>query len=694
MIPTVGDLESDALPYRFGDLFNPPGLTNFLGCLQVDHDLTGIRSLTFPPYSEGDTATATLFLDNRYARSLGVPVTFRWRPDRIERDMEYDGLRLHSRTCLVDGRTAALVSLTVTNLTERERPVRLRLALASAVAAAPGPWREPYPPCESDNEITFDTSRAAFLATARHSKAASLQGCRPAPDEVRDQALHYAVTLPPGQSWRLDYVHAVGAGPESVAALFDQVMADPEAELARSERRWNAELRAMFTPGNASFSGSLPVLETGDAALRRIYQLGALGVVYFRRDSPASVLGRTYDTLMPRYWQTVTFLWDYSLSSLVHAMLDPAVMRRHLEHWMRTDVHTHMGTEWLTGSPVGVWYSVNDHAMMKTARDYLAWSGSPDWLARRPGEDPSESASAGGRTVAEYLDGYATSWQQFQGGSGLADYGGIGNLLECVSSYVHEVASLNAANVANLRTAAELADLSGRPAEAARHRSTADQLAHRIAELYVPGSGYFASRHPDGRLVPVRHCYDFSTVLNAMAGDLTATHHAEMVAFFEAELRTDNWMHALSCADPDVVFSVRPDHQWTGAYPAWPPDAALALCRIGEQRRAVGWLQQLAASANQGPFGQAHFVDPVYPAHAGGARKAPPELPWITDWACSSSGAWVSAIVEGVFGVSASLDGTLSANPALDGTDPDSRLVGMPLRGRLCTVDRRGVVTT
>ena len=36
--PTVQDFCSDTLVHGFGDLWNPPGLTNFLGCAQVDAD--------------------------------------------------------------------------------------------------------------------------------------------------------------------------------------------------------------------------------------------------------------------------------------------------------------------------------------------------------------------------------------------------------------------------------------------------------------------------------------------------------------------------------------------------------------------------------------------------------------------------------------------------------------------------------
>ena len=82
----------------------------------------------------------------------------------------------------------------------------------------------------------------------------------------------------------------------------------------------------------------------------------------------------------------------------------------------------------------------------------------------------------------------------------------------------------------------------------------------------------------------------------------------EMVAFFKRELQTPTWMRALSTKDLDVTFSIRPDHQWTGAYCSW---AALALSGLYVAGEANGtdWMKGLAKTAQQGPFGQAHFTE-------------------------------------------------------------------------------------
>ena len=334
-------------------------------------------------------------------------------------------------------------------------------------------------------------------------------------------------------------------------------------------------------------------------------------------------MGRTYDTLLPRYWQSVTFIWDYFLSMRVHAMLDPTVMRRYLEYWIRTDIHSHFGTEYLTGGPVGYWYSVNDYAMVSMVREYVRWTGDRAWL--------NKEIEGSGKRVGEFVVDFALQWVKYRSASGLADYGGINNLLECVSTYTHQVASLNVANVYNMRVAARLSDQMGLSKAVSRGlRAKAEALLSAVQELYVNGKGYWLARHPDGTAYEVRHCYDLLTVLNTIPNDLTEAQKAEMTAYFVRELQTETWMRALSASDPNAVFDTRPDHQWTGAYPAWPSETVRGLYRIGQSELAFHWLKGMARTANQGPFGQAHFADGVVDLEEGGARKAPSDPPLLT----------------------------------------------------------------
>jgi hypothetical protein len=672
------------MTHRFGDVFNPPGLTNFIGCVQVDVDPVAIRSLNFPPFACSDTVTAALYVNGKIFAAHGAPVTITWFPDRVERVAEVDGLLIRSTTVLPMGKLAALVHVEVENRSGQEREVVLKLGLRANVTKQVRVWENAFPPSESDNIVEVDEARGALRFRARQSSAVSLQGVYPAAQRPACNGVQVRWRMKVGERQSFTYLNVIAETAREAEHVFDELAPRAELEIARARDEWNAELRAVFTPGNDRYSGHMPLLETSDRDILKLYHTGILGVIYFKRDTPFSVHGRAYTTLMPRYWQPVTFLWDYSLSSLVHALLDPAVMRSNLARWMKLDIHKHFGTEYLTGGGVGPWYSVNDYAMTTIARDYLRFSGDFDWL--------DHHVSDGESRVVDYLERYANNYQRFVTKNGLADYGGLNNLLECVNSYVHEVASLNAANVFCLRTVAEIVAMRCNKAKAAQMLAEADALVQQVQKLYVPGKGYWHARSPDGSLREVRHCYDFITLLNAMPQDLSSSQKREMVDFFRRELKTEAWMHALSCDDDDAIFSVRPDHQWTGAYPAWPPLAATGLYRMGEVELAFDWLKGLARSANQGPFGQAHFAESVVDPEDGGARKAPPDFPYITDWTCSSNGSWCNVIIESIFGMKATLNRGISAAPQFGKFDRDARLRNVRYHGRNYDVTSKGIV--
>lgn len=695
MIPVVEDLESAGLVHRFGDVFNPPALTNFRGSVQAAVDITGIRSLNFPPFgcsdlfppvTWSDSLTGALFLNGQYFGATGASITFEWRPDRIQRRAEHNGLQLGSDTILVVDEMACVVRLRIQNFSGEARRLLLRFGLKSTVTRNTEGWRRVFSPSELDNEVEVDPGRAALLFRARHSAAVSLQGILPRDAEVDPKGVVIRCGLGRGETTEVFLLDVIAPSAEGARELYDRIAADPSAEFERARRTWNEELHAAFTPGNGRYSGSLPRLETRNRHVQRLYNAGVTGIVYFKRESPDPQIGRTYTTLMPRYWQTITWLWDYQLGSAIHAMLDPVVMRGLLELWMSKDIHTFMGTDWLTNEPVGEGYAVNDHSILQILHDYVRWTGDREWLCR------SLPSPSGARSrVIDRVRDYARAWEARKSPSGLADYGDLKGLLECVSTYAHEVAGLNAANVANLRTAAELLTAAGETSEADVLRAEASALLGHVRELYAEGEGFWYARHPGGRKVPVRHCFDLLTVLTSIPDDLTRDQRDEMRRFFREELQTPTWMHALSPRDSDCVFDLRPDHQWTGAYVAWPARTAAGLLGIGEVELVGEWLKGLARTTRQGPFGQAHFVEAVLPPEAGGARKAPSEFPFLVDWACSAGGAWASLVVESIFGAAASIDGELRANPLPEILGRGSRLVNVPYQGRLYTIDARGV---
>jgi len=348
------------------------------------------------------------------------------------------------------------------------------------------------------------------------------------------------------------------------------------------------------------------------------------------------------------------------------------------------DIHKGYGIDFLSGEPLGFWYAVNDYALIHMAYQYLRYSGDYAWLDKK----------IRGETVFEHLVESADYWKHIADEDGLADYGEKENLLECVSTYTHKVASFNAANVWNARTVAEFAELVGNADVASRLRQQADALAEAVNSLYVEGAGYFHCKQPDGSMVPVRHCLDLFTVMQCMREDLPEQQRKEMIDFFLRELKTTTWMHALSPQDPDAAFSSRTDHQDEGAYTTWPAYCLEVLLQEGYLQEALDWVGAdgkvgLADVTRQGPFGQAYYHgDGESPRVCGAAAKAPMEWPHIEKPVLISGGKYAQVIIEAFIGVNPQLGGDILLT---DQDLPfDLRLVNLHLRKE--NYDVKGVV--
>ncbi len=697
--PSLEEFSSARLTCRTGELFNPPALTNFLGCLQVAPDITAVQHLTFAPWSVGASWLGALQFDGCRLHTTAAEIAFEWRPDRVVRQTARHDWHFTSTTVMGVRAQTVTVALQITNRAATRRSVRFALLAGEGVVRSDDGWHTPASPQEAPlisttpwegappattlrrNRREVLADRSGLLFSSRASAAHALQATSPAPDWIDRRWLGFNWSFEPGETRTLHFFIAVGGDPEELRSALTRWRENPGAELTAAETDWRAEIAAAFTPGNARYSGHLPVLRTTNTALRAIYLNAVITAIYLKREPLASPHGRTYVTLMPRYWATTSFINDWSLAALLLTLLDPACVRRTIERWLERDIHRHFGTEYVSGRSTGNWYSCNDYAMARLITLYVRVTGEADWLAHRVGE----------RTVLDHLLACATHYRTLDRGSGLADYGDRNSLLEAVGTYEHEVASLNAANVWILRETAALLDWRGLAEEASRLRQEATALVSRVQSLYVAGAGYWHCRQPDGELVPVRHAWDFIHTLNFLHADLTAAQITEMIAFFRRELMTPTWMSALSPLDEDTGFSLRPDHQWNGSYPAWVSLAATALLNSGHADLLATWLPGLAASAQQGPYSQAHFVETAAPTVAGGARKAPTEWPYINDWTCLSAGNFFETVVLGLFGFDPSYT-QASARPQLDRLDPQAALHGLRWQGQLLEIRADGTI--
>lgn len=611
--PEIETLAGAWLEPEREEAFALPTVANSHGMVQVAWGPTGIQNWVVPPNGY-PTPTGTLYrIDDGRPRRVGPDGTrYRWFPWKVERTHPVvdstvtlhaadsavtETLRFHEsgRYAIVFGGLARTWSFTdYWNLPPEDVPQFSAVWDGGAVLI--------------EDTKTFGTARIlpASPPAAAHPyrRLDSFLEGSPAERRGRYVALEFEVSAGDEVSWSAVQGTSTEIAPHS----------DPDS----GRRSWAELWNAAFTPGNALFSGHLPALTFGDDRLDRLYYMSILSCLNSRRvtlpvperarfatGGQAIWAGETQPLPLAYTWggsegaPTTSFLWETQLQAALLARLDPAALRAQLEAFFRADMGSHWGIDVLTGRGVGMWYGVNDGAIITACADYLRITGDQEWLDER----------VGASSVREHLLRHLARFGELAQGEPLADFGHAENILECISTYEHRIAAFNAMAAWCHRFAAETLD----PQNAARYLASAERIESAVVDLLQPG-GYFACLTPDGKR-SVRTCLDFIYVGRYMGDRLTEEQKASMLGFFTRELETVDWMRALSLEDDDAFTdrlphfqTYRADHQACGSYDGWPGWSAQVRLRFGDGEATIEWLRRMSDTTWEGPFGQAHWT--------------------------------------------------------------------------------------
>lgn len=454
-------------------------------------------------------------------------------------------------------------------------------------------------------------------------------------------------------AWSLD----LAAGEEAIIC-FALVMAEDRATvvqapelaarapelIAETEANWQDLWRQCFAGGEA-FSGRLPDPDLPEDELP-VAASAVLTALMLRRQHLPNGGRTTYSISMPRRVEACFYTNDWALASSILAHLDPEPTWAQLEMALAADLRKFNQINTLTSkggdySGHGWPYTVDIFNAFLTGLELYKQSG-----ASAP--ERKLQTAQGERSLLEVLEDLAFDWRSRKiEAIGLADYGPRQLLLECVSTYEHAVASLNAGAIWMLNELANIYRSIGREEEAEALNQESDTLLKNLLKhLYVEGKGWFRVIAPDGSARECRHCWDTGMVLWCVGDRLPKNVQDEIVHFFQTELQTPGWVRALSPHDADAAISgVRADHQYNGAFGAWPAQIALGLLKIGRTELAREWLGGIARTARQGPFGQAHADEGAVPSVHGGAAKVTEELPQCCHW-CNLSGGLFFEVMQ------------------------------------------------
>jgi hypothetical protein len=116
---------------------------------------------------------------------------------------------------------------------------------------------------------------------------------------------------------------------------------------------------------------------------------------------------------------------------------------------------------------------------------------------------------------------------------------------------------------------------------------------------------------------------------------------------------------------------------------------AKGLYKIDPSENVANWVKQLARAGNQGPFGQAHFIETIFPREKGGAYKSPDEAPYFNDWSCLSGGCFVDLVINSIFGADLTLYDGIKLTSRVTDFDANARLTNLRYQGQIYAISHQ-----
>jgi len=704
---SLDDLATAWLPRRITQLAAMPGLNNDLGSVQIEADIAAVKHPVFPPYSGGNEITWITLLNGRQLAQLVPEVHVRWRAFEVERHCDADGWRLESRTSLLPEQPGVAVKVTITNTGDRRRPFSMGF-ICSGRARNTGKegyaWAVPSIPTDvfsftkieglSQTVSVPDLSDTRSL-TNDEGNTHNVHCVSPSPTHWdRERIPTWEKTLDPGESFEVDLFCSFHADEAVAIAIAREWKGRTDEVFPAARERWEVLWASAFTPHNPVFSGHMPILESPNPAMLKLYYMGVLTLLTCRRVYPESVVRPCYLTLWPRRGEGSAYLaWDINCISGVLARLDPDALRSHWLLLASAPWLDYQVTNFFTGRHGGWPCSAQPQSLLTGAANLLRWAGDGSWksqLVERKSRETKgfEAASQGQITneekaaVAETLSGLEVLRQALfvhrrhhLPGKCTINFGSRGAYLECISTYAHGTAGHTAIQAWALKELSSL--FPGDNSEEIQSLKTA------VMDLYNPGAGYFDCEYPGGGRHRAANLYDLGLVLRHIGDSLDPAVLVEIVEFVCGKLLTPTWAHCLDPVDLDVSSGIRGDHQWSGCFSGWPPLFVLGLLLSGERGEWIReWLEGVARVTEQGPFSQAYWAEDLYPAESAAAAKCFDELTQANHWVCSSGALFAEMILDGVCGLSADLEGNLTLRPGLEAWAKDVAIFNISVHGQ------------
>jgi hypothetical protein len=673
--PTISlsDLSTGWLKRSMTKLEAMPGLNNDIGSIQVEADPVAVKHPIFPPYSGGNEISGVTIINGKNIARISNGTEIKWTAYGINRRTKVDGWELNSQTSLLPNEAGVVVSLTVLNTSKATNSLTLEFLLSGRAMNSGGEgyaWSVPSIPTDVfsfkindglNQEVLSNTNEGNCLIQNENANAYTSVHFNKVPTKWTNSRRPMWKAKVEGQkSFTINILFTYGANRSTVEELDAKWKTRMDEVAGLTKQRWEELWQSAFIPNNKYFSGSLPVVKTGNVKLDRLYYNGVLTLLTCRRIYPSSKIKTAYLTLWPRRGEGSIYLaWDLPYTSGILSRLDPKSLIEMLKVTMSQPMLDFQVVNLFTYEHTGAPCCAHPMAIYNSTFNLLKNYKDKSWLdsliIRKPSLTiDSERASQVQNEISTQEKSYKMTTREaikevvfihrkkHLPNMYLVDYGNRTAYLECITTYAHGTAGLTAQQIGAMKQYDQL--FGGDTSEEQQ------KLLDAIKTLYRNGDGYFNCLYPNGKKIPAANLYDLGLVLTGAGESLSSDQIKEIVSFVRNELITPTWARSLASTDLDVLSGIRCDHQWAGSFPAWIPQFVLGIKKSGrfEENRAwiLKWLEGVSQTTYQGPFAQAYWAEDVYPKELGAAAKCYDELVQGNHWVCSGGTHFADMILE------------------------------------------------
>jgi len=599
-----------------------------------------VGGLWAPPY-----VSSNFLLDGR-VNGEKVPTTgWTWRPFQVERAGSVNQVSVHTRTTLIYGHRAAVVSFTFKNSGRTAVPVEFfTLGWLDSVRD----WGFARPASSTETTLQADGRRL----TLRQGPMAIVLAIDS--DEWKWETSgnlgHAVASLPAKQSRSVNVIIAIGSGDEAAASV-NQVLADPAGAIAAAGREYARQVGEVFE--------KLPSLESDNAQLVRWYHRSLVHLLMNRWEVPEFALQPYYSTGSVNGGCVANYLWNFGEAWEIFPLFDAPAARTHIKQFLKCDLLKHFYFSPIAGTAGGTWYMINQEKILGLTYYYVLLTGDTGFL-----EDVVD-----GKSIREHMVIQAMFGDDAAKPIGLIDYGPSGSHLELRRSYAyhHVKPDLNARRYASYLRAATLCDLAGKPAPFLRERAglLKPLLKQRLWDAparwfrFEDGQGKSDLRYTVQMFKPVG-----TGVLDPECEEGLLSH------LNESEFLSAYGLHSLSKRDP-AYDQLDIDNGGGGICTSFPPQIIERLYQAGQPRLAADLLGRLLWWSDTMPY----WGDSIAANCKDYRRDTPLQ--------CTFDGvAAAQCVIFGVFGVSVQPDGDIMIQPSRLPFARQLALKGLKIRGR------------